>query len=382
MDDELEKLLSLRLPLRVCLALLFLTLAIFPSSWAPKYIVPLGSSADSKCVPLSSPRGHWERVFLNASAPIHATGRNGLWRADPKLSWVRKSPCNWTVSGPDAFFEQLDGKVLLIMGDSTVRNMVFNFVGAASNCCEWQLSTGAAVCDTAAVLDKASCAVLKLAFLRAWRRLAAERGPADPEWLLRRDDKTVVIRFNWVTHPRGIGAGWMGNFLDEILIGRDHTDAVLLAAGYWPIVGSVTAREGMESALDEWVGTLHYIANYVSQQPSLARKIVVRGVYTDEYDIPKPGSAVWPTAIRNITQNSDVPPDVFTEYNTRLGVIVRSYGFKYWDVSTYTDVRAGGIERKWNTPFLTYDGLHLQTQADIVLAWEWLSYVAQISGKK
>jgi hypothetical protein len=379
---------------RAVFALLLATLAAFSSAWAPSR--PLAARradprpsppaaepdveadgaagrAPSACTPLATPRGHWGRVFIDSAAPIHATSRNGLWRADPVLSWVRAPPCAWSVPDADALFSQLDGRVLVVMGDSTARNFVFNLVSAVSNCCVWQLSTGAAACDAAAVADAASCDVLATALAHAWRR-DRRLHDTDPEWTLRRGARTVVLRFFWVTYPRGLRLGWQGPWLENFLGGRERADAVLLATGYWPVgLDGETPRSGMEMSLEEWDAVLSYVADGAARLPALARAVVVRGLYTDEVD-----SAAWPVALRNTSKpgHRDVTPDVFAEFNARLGAAVRASGFRFWDVAGYTDVRAGGVDRAWNTPYLTYDGLHLQTQAEIVMAWDWLSHVA------
>lgn len=389
--SEVAPLVSLRA--RAVFALLLAALAVFSSAWAPSRPLAVrradprpapsaepdveangaAGRAVASCVPLSIPRGHWERVFLDEASPLHSTSKNGLWRADPVLTWVRTPPCAWAVPDADALFSRLNGRVLVVMGDSTARNFVFNLVSAVSNCCVWQLSTNAAACDTAAVTDAVSCDVLATALSHAWRR-DRRLADTDPEWTLRRGSRTVVLKFFWITYPRGLRLGWQGPWLEHFLGGREHADAVLFATGYWPVgLEGATARSGMEVSLEEWDTVLSYFADGITRHPALARAVVVRGLYTDEVD-----SAAWPATLRNISKpgHRDVTPDIFSEYNARLGAAVRASGFRFWDVTAYSDVRAGGVDRAWNKPFLTYDGLHLQTQAEIVLAWDWLSHVA------
>jgi hypothetical protein len=186
--------------------------------------------------------------------------------------------------------------------------------------------------------------------------------------IVRRGARAVALHFVWVAFPREVPER-----LAPFASGGEPADALLLSSGLWSLTfDGPTAAAGAVQAVAEWPPAVRAIAaaaDAPGARGALRSRLVWRSTYVTEID----GHIVNRTGDRYVVPRAAV--DAINEAGAREWAAA---GFRTWNVTAYTDVRIGGVARAHNEFVVTDDGYHLHYDADVELAWEFLSHASDV----
>lgn len=201
-------LLSFPMWARVALLFLFTVVHIFIPARSTRVLSLSVVRPPPFCEPMREPaRGTW----------AHLGGG--------RFSWTRADHCRFAIDSRESFLETFAGRRLIFVGDSQVREFLYDSIAFFANCCEAQLEKP---CNQAAVRDPRTCTQLE-------PRVAYPVGPVEYNVLVG-DGRNVSLVLVWTAYPeealdaaRPGSSTWFLPFLE----GRERADGVLLTFGHW-----------------------------------------------------------------------------------------------------------------------------------------------------
>lgn len=142
-----------------------------------------------------------------------------------RFSWARADHCRFEINSRASFLAAFAGRRLVFVGDSQVREFLYDSIAFFANCCEAQVEKP---CNLAAVRDNRTCAQVE-------PRVAYPVGPVEYNVLVG-DGRNVSLVLVWTAYPeealdaaRPGSSTWFLPFLE----GRERADGVLLTFGHW-----------------------------------------------------------------------------------------------------------------------------------------------------
>jgi hypothetical protein len=341
------------------LSLLFLVVELSPSSLAlPPLAFRKSAQALPACPPLSVPvEGTWTRYPDVAGE----SDRQQTFAFHPL------KPCAYAVHDRETFFRSFAGKAFLITGDSIAREFFFDWIRFVGNCCAQQHGE----CKPEDVLDAPLCKAVDNLY---------ESYPAHPlTFSLANSFAPITFTFCWLAYAEET-MDTQGQLLNttpafSFLTGRQSFDFWLLHYGHWNLIFDgafdksrrIDSQHGVKVLTKNSIRLKDAVLREAKKHPEIFKDMVWLSLTPDEVDgYPHPRH-----------RKRFIRPNFREEARKKLSEIWGPLASAEWDLSAMLDVRSGGVERPFNDGYLTYDGMHVFPQINIILSWQLWSHFAR-----
>lgn len=312
------------------------------------------------CRPFTSDSwGKWVRVVEapDANAAFGPVARRER-EMSKNLTLERTTPCDWRVNSFDTFLSELNGRTLIFAGDSTIREIVFDFLRTFANCeCRVRPAKGAECAPEVDEDDPPMCSQI----------FHAHKSYYQTQYFTpHRGGLSVNLTYTWLAYP--MEAINVNPIFQNIVERKEIFDVLVMSCGLWPMrfVGSSDA-DGGAAALEESKSLVEFMKWIAENDFELHRKIVWRSVLTTEMD-----DASFNTDKRFVSR------EVIDANNAATLPLWQAAGYPVWDMTPLSDARMGGAERAHNEKLVTYDGIHFGRENNVVISWEFFSYAASL----